>query len=200
MGDLRQRAADEAGRAAAVVAQLAGDGALLDLLVAAAETIAEATRAGGRVIVFGNGGSAADAQHLAAELVGRFRSDDRPPLAAEALTTNASIITAIANDFGYDEIFARQIDAGAAAGDVVLGITTSGRSENVVRGLRAAREKGCATIVLTGSSGRGLASDVDFCLVAPGEDTARVQESHIVMAHILCELVETIAAERQGAQ
>jgi D-sedoheptulose 7-phosphate isomerase len=152
-----------------------------------------AYRAGGKVVVFGNGGSAADAQHLAGELVGRFKLE-RPALPAIALSTNTSILTAIANDYGYDVVFSRQIEALVTEKDVVIGISTSGRSPNVIEAIKAAKKKGAKTIVLTGGKGgpsRGrMAEEADLVLAVPSDNFSRVQEAHIAIIHIVCELVE----------
>ena len=154
-----------------------------------AEILIRAFRNGGKVLLFGNGGSAADAQHIAAELAGRFRLD-RPPLPALALTTNTSALTAIANDYDYMQVFARQVEPLAQPGDVVIGISTSGNSPNVLEGLRAASARGATTIGLTGRHGQTMAHLTDLCLLVPSADTARIQEAHITIGHILCDLVE----------
>lgn len=153
--------------------------------------IAGALAAGGRVILMGNGGSAADAQHIAAELVGRF-SLERRPLPAFSLCTDPSVITALGNDYGYDQIFARQVEALASAGDVVVGISTSGRSLNVIRALAAARAGGCRTIGMTGGSPGELAGVSDILISVPSDVTARIQEAHITIGHAVCELVERL--------
>jgi len=154
-----------------------------------AEVLVAAYRKGGKALFFGNGGSAADAQHLAAELVGRF-AEDRRPLPAVALTVNGSSLTAIGNDYAFNDVFARQIVALGAPGDVAVGISTSGRSPNVIRGVEAARERGLITIGLTGQAGGILKEKVDYCLCAPSTVTPRVQECHILIGHILCEILE----------
>jgi len=154
-----------------------------------AEALIRAFCNGGKVLLFGNGGSAADAQHIAAELAGRFRLN-RPALPALALTTNTSALTAIANDYSYAQVFVRQVEALAQPGDVVIGISTSGNSSNVLEGLRAARERGAVTVGLTGTGGKQLATMVDLFLMVPSTDTARIQECHITVGHILCDLVE----------
>ena len=154
-----------------------------------AEVIIEALKKGGKLIVFGNGGSAGDAQHIAAELVGRFKKD-RPALAAISLTTNTSIITALANDFGYDIVFSRQLEGLAGKFDVALGISTSGKAKNVALGLKQAKKMGLKTIALTGGDGGELIRLADISLVVPSSVTARVQEAHITIGHILCELIE----------
>jgi D-sedoheptulose 7-phosphate isomerase len=156
----------------------------------AAEIILESLRSGGRLLAIGNGGSAAQAQHLAAEMVGRFESE-RQPLPALSLTTDTSAITAIGNDYGFPEIFARQLRALARPGDVVLAISTSGNSPNVLRGLDAAREIGLRTIGLTGRTGGQMISRVDLCLCAASDSTPRIQEAHLLISHILCSLVES---------
>lgn len=158
-------------------------------VIAAARLLAETLKGGGKVLLFGNGGSAADAQHLAAELVNRFQVE-RPPLAAVALTTDTSILTSIANDYDFTEVFAKQVRALGRAGDVALGISTSGRSQNVVQGLQAARELGLKTLALSGGDGGPVAEIADLALVVPSRNTPRIQEVHITIGHILCDLVD----------
>ncbi|WP_395748100.1 D-sedoheptulose 7-phosphate isomerase [Prosthecobacter sp.] len=148
-----------------------------------------ALKAGKKILFFGNGGSAADAQHLAAELVVRYRVN-RPALAGLALTTDTSILTAHSNDFGYDTVFARQIEALAQPGDVVLGISTSGTSKNVLLGLQAANKRGCVTIAFTGEKGADCAAEAKLSFKAPSGITARVQECHLLIGHLLCDVVE----------
>lgn len=155
----------------------------------AAELIIASVRAGGKVLIFGNGGSAADAQHIAAELVNRLNYD-RPPIAAIALTTDSSIITSVANDSSFDELFERQLRALGAPNDVAIAISTSGTSRNVLRAVEAARELELRTIGLTGRGGGALATAVDVPLVVEASSTQRIQETHITIGHILCELVE----------
>jgi D-sedoheptulose 7-phosphate isomerase len=159
------------------------------LLVAAGARIAECLRGGGKVLTFGNGGSAADAQHLAGELVGRFLRD-RAALSAIALTTDSSVTTAIANDMGYDSVFRRQVEAHGRPGDVAVGITTSGRSPNVVQALQLARERGLVTLGLTGGGGGRLVGAVDYLIDVPHAETARIQEVHTMVVHVLCQIVE----------
>ena len=159
------------------------------LLVAAGRRMAECLRGGGRVLAFGNGGSAADAQHLAGELVGRFRRD-RAALSAIALTTDSSVVTAIGNDMGYESVFRRQVEAHGRPGDVAVGITTSGRSPNVVQALQRARERGLVTVGLTGGGGGRLAGAVDYLIEVPHAETARIQEVHVMVVHVLCQIVE----------
>jgi D-sedoheptulose 7-phosphate isomerase len=158
-------------------------------VLAAAAAMVAAVQGGGKVLVFGNGGSAADAQHMAAELVGRLERD-RPAIAAVALSTDTSILTAVANDYGFERVFARQIDALGRAGDVALAISTSGNSKNVLAGVAAARERGLSVIALTGGDGGQLGRHADVHVSVPVTDTARAQEVHRTLLHILCELVE----------
>ena len=159
-------------------------------LARAVDLVAGALAGGRKLLLFGNGGSAADAQHLAAEFVGRFHAERRP-LAAMALSTDTSALTAIANDYGYDEVFARQVRALGTPGDVALAISTSGRSPNVLRAVEACRERGVHTIGLTGGEGGALAGMVDVSLrVSASTLSARIQETHILIGHVLCELVD----------
>jgi D-sedoheptulose 7-phosphate isomerase len=168
----------------------------LDATVAAAGTIAASLRQGGKVLLFGNGGSAADAAHTATELVGRFLCD-RQGYAAIALTTDGCVMTSVSNDYGYDQLFARQIEALARPGDVALGITTSGGSPNVVRGLETARTLRLATIALTGRDGGAAGRAVDIHINVPSDVTPRVQEVHMALLHVICDLVESeLAAAR----
>jgi D-sedoheptulose 7-phosphate isomerase len=147
----------------------------------------------GRVFSFGNGGSSCDAQHLAEELVARYKRERRP-LAATSLSADASVLTCIGNDFGFDEVFARQVQGHARRGDVVVGFTTSGRSENVVRGLAAAREQGAATVLFTGGDGRPAIDQADHAFVVPSTSTARVQEMHVLLLHLVIDQVDAWAA------
>jgi len=153
------------------------------------EFIITAYKMGGKVILFGNGGSAADAQHIAGELVGQFKLR-RQAFPAIALTTNTSILTAVANDYGYDAVFSRQIEALVNEKDVVVGISTSGDSPNVVEAIEVAKMKGAKTIGLTGGNGGKLAEVADLALIVPSDITPRIQEAHITVGHIVCELVE----------
>ena len=163
----------------------------------AAEMLVAALRAGGKILLFGNGGSAADAQHIAAELVGRF-SRQRDGLPAIALTTDTSALTAIANDFGYEEIFARTCRALGRAGDVAVAISTSGRSPSVLRAVEACKTIGMPTIGLAGGSGGVLAGAVDLALVVTAStDSARIQETHITIGHVLCDLIDAAFAGRR---
>ncbi|RLB04107.1 MAG: D-glycero-beta-D-manno-heptose-1,7-bisphosphate 7-phosphatase [Deltaproteobacteria bacterium] len=169
--------------------RILSDPELVQLIEKMAEAIVEAYRKGKKVILFGNGGSAADAQHIAAELAGKYRLD-RDPLPAIALAANTSTLTAIGNDYEFDEVFVRQLDSLGETGDVAIGISTSGRSENVIRALKAAKRKGLVTIAFTGKSGGRLKNFVDYCLFVPSEVTPRIQESHITVGHIVCDIVE----------
>jgi D-sedoheptulose 7-phosphate isomerase len=153
-----------------------------------ARRIADCIAKGKKILIFGNGGSAADAQHIAAEFVNRFMIE-RPPLAAVALTTDTSILTSIGNDYHFEDIFSKQIQALGKNGDIAWGISTSGNSANVLKGLQIARSMNIYTIGLTGHGGN-MVSLVDLALTVPSKNTARVQESHLILAHILCELVE----------
>jgi D-sedoheptulose 7-phosphate isomerase len=170
---------------------------LLPALADVATRLCAAFAAGGRVYTFGNGGSAADAQHLAAELVGRYKRDRRP-LPAVALSVDPSVVTCIANDYGYEEVFARQVAALAQAGDVVVGFTTSGMSPNVVRGLATARERGAITVLFTGAGEAAAAEHADILLAVPSAVTARIQEMHLVLLHLLSERVDAWAAGEGG--
>jgi D-sedoheptulose 7-phosphate isomerase len=158
-----------------------------------AEKSAAALRAGGRIVFFGNGGSAADAQHLAAELVVKLRTE-RPGLAALALTTNPSVLTAAANDYGFEHIFARQIESLVTPQDVLVALSTSGTSPNVVCGVEAGRARGAYLVALTGETGGALVSKVDLLLNVPSRDPQRIQEAHITIGHIACSLIEQLAS------
>ncbi len=161
------------------------------LILEMAYTMVEALSQGNKIIWMGNGGSAADAQHLSAELVSRFYKE-RDGLPSLALHANTSVLTAIGNDYGFDHVFERQIEALARPGDVVVGISTSGNSPNVLLAIEKARDMGCLTIGLTGASGGRMADTVDLCLKVPSDDTPRIQEAHITVGHIICEIVESI--------
>ena len=169
--------------------QLLGDASFQESVAEVALQIVKSLRAGGKVFFFGNGGSAADAQHLAAEFTGRYLKERRA-LPALALSVNSSSVTAIGNDYGFDLVFARQLEALGKEGDVAVGITTSGNSRNVVRALESAKSKSMFAAVLTGASG-GVASTIANCTIRiPSEETPRIQECHILTGHIICEIVE----------
>jgi D-sedoheptulose 7-phosphate isomerase len=163
-----------------------------------ATTICEALAAGGRLYTFGNGGSAADAQHFAAELIGRFQRSRRP-LPATSLATDPSVVTCIANDFGYDEVFARQVAGLAKPGDIVVGFTTSGRSPSVVAGLAAARTAGAVAVLLAGGDGGPASAEADLVLLVPSTTTARIQEAHGLIVHLLSDAIDAWAAAESGA-
>ena len=162
-------------------------------VVSAAELISTRLRAGGKVFFCGNGGSAADAQHLAAELVGRFLLE-REPLSAWALTVNTSALTAIGNDYSYDDVFSRQLRGLGRPGDVLVGISTSGNSRNIIRAIEAAREMDIVVIGMTGETGGDMAALCDVSLKVPSASTPRIQEMHIAIGHLICELVEADCA------
>jgi len=170
----------------------------LDDIIQMARVITTALKKGRKVVFFGNGGSAADAQHISAELVGKFKRA-RPALRASALTTNTSILTAIGNDVGFDEIFSRQVQATLEPEDVAVGISTSGRSANVIKGVEEARRIGAKTIALTGSGGGLLGSLCDHRVIVPSDDTQRIQECHIMIGHIVCELIDETLADGSRA-
>ena len=166
---------------------------LLPDVDAVARRMVEAYASGGRVFAFGNGGSAAEAQHLAAELVGRYKRNRRP-LAAVALSADGSVLSCIGNDYAFEDVFARQVRAFARPGDVVIGFTASGRSPNVVAGLAAAREQGATTVVFGGGDGTPAADHADHALIVPSSTTARIQEVHLLLLHLLAEQVDAWAA------
>lgn len=158
-------------------------------IITCAEILTKTLRNGGKILICGNGGSAADSQHIAAEFVGRFENE-RQALPAIALTTDTSALTAVANDYGFSRIFARQVEALAREGDCLIAISTSGESENVINAVMAARRQGCIVIGMTGSEGKKLASLCDASLMVPSDRTARIQEAHITVAHIWCEMID----------
>ena len=161
-----------------------------------AQLMIDCLKKDGKVIVFGNGGSASDSQHIAAELVGRFKKD-RSALAGIALTTNTSIITSLANDYGYDVVFSRQVEALGKKNDVVLGISTSGKAKNVALGVKQAKKMGIKTVALSGGDGGEIVKLADVSLVVPSKITARIQEAHITIAHIICEMIEQELCQEQ---
>ncbi len=169
--------------------QIITDGKLMQTAQGISDAIVNCYKNGGKVLFCGNGGSAADAQHLAAELSGRFYFD-RPPLEAEALHVNSSYVTAIANDYSYNDIYSRYVYGVGKPGDVILGFSTSGNSENIVRALKVAKEKNMITVGFTGEAGGKMKELSDYLLNVPSDDTPRIQESHIMLGHIICEIVE----------
>jgi len=178
---------EEAGRLMQAIAQ---DAAFLESVERAASICVAAIRNGHKIMFAGNGGSAADAQHLSAELVGRL-GYERPGLPAISLATDVSALTAIGNDYGYDAVFSRQLDAVGRKGDVLISISTSGRSPNLLKAIEAAKAKGVATIGLTGATGGTMRDMCDLCLRVPSTDTQKIQEAQIVIGHILCGLIQS---------
>lgn len=167
---------------------------LLSQILEASTAIIEKIKAGGSVYFCGNGGSAADAQHLAAELSGRFYFD-RQPLSADALHCNTSFLTAVANDYSYDIIYSRLLSGIGRKGDILVGLSTSGNSKNIVNAFARAKEMGIDTIALTGSKGGEMKNQADICICIPSDDTPRIQESHIMVGHIICEIIESTLFE-----
>ena len=182
---IRRRISENAEIARAIL----GSEDRLAVIERAADAVVECYRKGGKLFFMGNGGSAADAQHLATELVSRFYLERRA-LSAEALTVNSSILTGIGNDYDFEKVFSRQLEASARPGDVAFGISTSGNSRNIVAAMEAARGIGAVTVGFTGENGGLLAEWSDICLRVPSSDTPRIQEAHILAGHIICEIVE----------
>lgn len=168
----------------------------VDSILQIAALMIDCLKKDGKVIVFGNGGSAGDSQHIAAELVGRFKKD-RSALAGIALTTNTSILTSLANDYGYDVVFARQVEALGKKNDVVLGISTSGKAKSVALGIKQAKKMGIKTVALSGGDGGEVVKLADVSLLVPSKVTARIQEAHITIAHIICEMIEQELCQEQ---
>jgi D-sedoheptulose 7-phosphate isomerase len=189
MPSITERLRHNLGAAIAAKQQLLADEAVQTRFADAVDVVVQRYRAGGRLFIAGNGGSAADAQHLAAEFVSKL-ARDRAPLPAEALTVDTSILTAIANDYGFEQVFSRQLAGKATSRDVFLGITTSGESLNILRALEQCRRMNIPSIVFTGRSGGAARRLADHCIVVPGQATSTLQELHIVLAHTLCESVE----------
>ena len=180
---------DEMGKASTVIDRMMADDAFIDTVGRVGAMCAEAIRAGGKVMFCGNGGSAADCQHLAAEMVGKLVFD-RPGMAGLALTTDTSALTAIGNDFGYEHVFARQVQGLGRAGDVLVGISTSGRSKNVVKAMETARALRISTVAMTGSTAGAMSQLADEWIAIPHGETQKVQEGHMIVGHIFCALVE----------
>ena len=168
----------------------------IDQIEQIAQLMIDCLKKDGKVIVFGNGGSASDSQHIAAELVGRFKRD-RSALAGIALTTNTAILTSLANDYGYDVVFSRQVEALGKKNDVVWGISTSGKAKNVALGIKQAKKMGIKTVALSGGDGGDIVKLADVSLVVPSKITARIQEAHITIAHIICEMIEQELCQEQ---
>lgn len=185
--ELRVRASVEASIAAKQ--RLLEDNQLLATVSMVAQLLIDVFKSGNKVVLFGNGGSAADAQHIAAEFVGRF-AFDRAPLPALALSVNTSCVTAIGNDYCFDLVFSRQLEALAHRGDVAIGISTSGTSSNVLQAIAAAKQIGLHTVGMTGAQGRQLSETVEYCICVPARETPRIQECHILIGHVLSQLVE----------
>lgn len=171
--------------------QLLEDKATLEQIADVVQRCIDALRSRNKIIFAGNGGSASDAQHIAAELVGRFEQD-RPGLPAMSLTTNASQLTALSNDYGYDAVFSRQLQALAKEGDVFFGLSTSGNSTNIIAAIKVAKEQGLTVVGMTGESGGQMNNECDVCIKVPSKNTARIQEAHITIGHILCAQIERV--------
>jgi D-sedoheptulose 7-phosphate isomerase len=195
--DGSDRVAATLAETAGLLARMAEDGRLCAAAAAAAAAVSQALARGNKLLLCGNGGSAADAQHWAGELVSRFHHD-RPGLAAIALTTDSSILTAIGNDYGYERVFARQVEALGAPGDVLFALSTSGRSPNVLAALQAARDRGMLTVGFTGEGGGGMPALCDILLTVPAASTPRIQEGHEVLGHAICALIEATLFPRPG--
>lgn len=197
MNDFEQRAANTIKASIATKQLLLSSPEIIADIAKVSEIMVAAFEKGNKVFLFGNGGSAADSQHIAAEFVGRF-AFDRPPLPALALSVNTSCLTAIGNDYGFDLTFARQLEALAKPGDVAVGISTSGNSPNVLQGLAAAKKLGLHTVAFAGCTGGKMKGAADFCLCAPSNETPRIQECHILIGHIISELVEATIFHEQS--
>jgi D-sedoheptulose 7-phosphate isomerase len=195
--DFEQRVRRSIEESIAVKRLLLNSAEVVSGLAKVTEILIEALKKGNKPLLFGNGGSAADAQHIAAEFVGRF-AFNRPALPALALSVNTSSVTAIGNDYGFDLLFARQIEALGRPGDVAIGISTGGNSPNVLQGVETAKKMGLNTVALTGATGGKLKAIVDYCLCAPSNETPRIQECHILIGHIISELVEEAIFHEQS--
>ena len=187
--DFERRVSDSIRASIATKQQLLTDRELIAMVAQVSEILVKAFTQGNKVMLFGNGGSAADSQHIAAEFVGRF-AFDRPALPALALSVNTSCVTAIGNDYGFDQVFSRQIEALGRAGDMAIGISTSGNSRNVLRGLETARKMGIHAVAFAGCSGGKMKAAADYCICAASNETPRIQECHILVGHIIAELTE----------
>jgi D-sedoheptulose 7-phosphate isomerase len=197
IADFEERVSNSIRASIAMKKRLLSDAGLVLTVAKVSQVLVEALEEGNKVLLFGNGGSAADAQHIAAEFVGRF-AFDRRALPALALSVNTSCVTAIGNDYGFDLIFSRQIEALGRPGDVAIGISTSGNSPNVVGGITVAKEIGLRTIALTGCTGGKLKNAAAYCIAVPSSETPRIQECHILIGHIISELVEQAIFHEQG--
>jgi D-sedoheptulose 7-phosphate isomerase len=192
--DLKALLSDRLGAAAALLERVRSDESLLAAVADAAARSADAIRAGGTVFICGNGGSAGEATHLSGELIGPFLNKTRPPLRAIALGFDTSAASAVANDFSFSEVFARQLAALARPGDVLWALSTSGRSPNILRALETASQCGVLRVLITGERGRDLVEAADIVLAVPSEETPRIQEVHLMLGHFLCEAVEALAS------
>jgi D-sedoheptulose 7-phosphate isomerase len=195
--DFEGRVAQSIEASIAVKKQLLGSRDTIAAIARVSEILTNAIDQGNKLLLFGNGGSAADAQHIAAEFVGRF-AFDRPPMPALALSVNTSCVTAIGNDYGFDLVFARQIEALGRPGDVAIGLSTSGNSANVLCAMPIAKKIGLHTVALAGFGGGKLRNAVDYCICAPSKETPRIQECHILIGHIISELVEQAIFHEQS--
>jgi D-sedoheptulose 7-phosphate isomerase len=195
--DFEQRVSQSIHESIAVKERLLASAEIISMVAKAGEVLVDALTQGNKALLFGNGGSAADAQHIAAEFVGRF-AFDRPALPALALSENSSSLTAIGNDYGFDVVFSRQIEALGRPGDVAIGISTSGNSRNVLKAISAAKKIGLQTIALTGYKGGELKKAADHCICVPSNETPRIQECHILIGHILSDLVERTIFDEQS--
>jgi D-sedoheptulose 7-phosphate isomerase len=198
MHDMRERIVETLTAHHDMIKASIADDTFLDSVERAVLVISESLCAGGTVFTFGNGGSAADAQHIAAEIVGRFKAT-RPGLPAIALVTDGAVMTSLANDFGYDKVFSRQIEGLGREGDIALAISTSGTSPNILAAVETARDRGMQVVALTGSGGGELASRSDAAIMIPSDDTPVIQEGHMAVYHIICGLVEQAVCALPGA-
>src|SRR5580698_2394082 len=196
-GQFEERVIRSIQASIAVKQLLLANSELVSVIAKVSQGLVDTFLKGNKVLLFGNGGSAADAQHIAAEFVGRF-AFDRPALPALALSVNSSCVTAIGNDYGFDLVFSRQIEALARSGDLAIGISTSGNSSNVLHGLATAREKGLRTVAFTGCAGGKIKNAAEYCICAPSNETPRIQECHILIGHIISELVEETIFHEQS--
>ena len=195
--NFEQRVSDSIKASIATKQLLLNSNEVIAIVAKVSEVLVAAFEKGNKLILFGNGGSAADAQHIAAEFVGRF-AFNRPALPALALSVNASCVTAIGNDYGFDLVFSRQLEALGRAGDVAVGISTSGNSPNVLQGLNTAKKMGIHTVAFAGCTGGKMKGAADFCICAPSNETPRIQECHILIGHIISELVEETIFHEQS--
>ncbi len=196
--DFSQRVIESIKESISAKERLLNSAETIATIARVSEVLIESLRAGHKLLLFGNGGSAADSQHIAAEFVGRF-AFDRPALPALALSVNTSALTAIGNDYGFDQVFSRQIEALGASGDVAIGISTSGNSPNVLQGLITARKMGLHTVAFGGDGGGKMKGAADHCICAPSKETPRIQECHILIGHVISQLVEQAIFHEQSS-